>query len=300
MNLDKKKWIDALGYPKNKFEANQAVLIKKYSFDECDAEVYHQKNGENTFQKIIMVFPKDITTPRPAVIVPFYFPEAMLGMDIETGEELPKYKNIEMMLHLVRRGYIAACAQTFHLTYYKSNRGIYDFYRWTEASKLLLKDNPNWTGMAKLIFDTKLLTDLIESDSRVNSDKIGIAGHSLGGKMAFYSGCLDDRIKVILASDFGIRWEQSNWSDNWYWGDKVDRLIQDKMDHVNLLNIAGGKPFFLIAGEFDDDSSFEFMKMATVYNGKEEKLGFINHATGHRPTLEALSMGYDFIDKYLK
>ena len=42
--------------------------------------------------------------------------------------------------------------------------------------------------------------------------------------MAFYTGCLDERFKVILASDFGIGWDQTNWKDLWYWGSRVDEL----------------------------------------------------------------------------
>ena len=39
---------------------------------------------------------------------------------------------------------------------------------------------------------------------------------------------------------------------------------------------------------------------AEGYTENDPRLGFINHATGHRPTAEALDAGYDFLDKWLK
>ena len=59
--------------------------------------------------------------------------------------------------------------------------------------------------------------------------------------MAFYAGCLDHRIKVIVASDFGIGWDQTNWNEAWYWGDRLKDVRARGMDHSDLLSLAGGK-----------------------------------------------------------
>ena len=76
-----------------------------------------------------------------------------------------------------------------------------------------------------MVSDTTLLIDAVAFDFRVDNTCIGIMGHSLGGKMAFYTGCLDERVRVIVASDFGIGWEQTNWSDIWYWHNSVDEFL---------------------------------------------------------------------------
>ncbi|MBE6911604.1 MAG: hypothetical protein E7473_03675 [Ruminococcaceae bacterium] len=49
----------------------------------------------------MIAFPKKITLPCPAVVIPFYFPEAMLGFDPVTGETLSEYTSISMMEDLV-------------------------------------------------------------------------------------------------------------------------------------------------------------------------------------------------------
>jgi hypothetical protein len=134
----------------------------------------------------------------------------------------------------------------------------------------------------------------------VDPERIGITGHSLGGKMAFYAGCLDSRIKVIVASDFGIGWNQTNWKDIWYWGDRLNEVKSRGMDHAGLLSLSGGKPFCLIAGQADNEESGVIMRRAKGYERHPERLKLINHATGHRPPRSATEEGYRFLDRYLK
>ena len=300
MELRKRAWLEALGEPSYGFKAEPLKLRKKYEYPAFTAELYEQKNGPDTVQRVMKVFPTGVKTPCPAVAVPFYFPEAMLGFEPETGEELPYYAGVELMVQLAKRGYASASADAYHLTYLQSDKERGDFSRWKDAGEAVLREHPHWTGMGKLVSDTKLLVDALAEDPRVDADRIGIAGHSLGGKMAFYAGCLDERVKVILSSDMGLGWDQTNWRDVWYWDDKVEVLIAKGMDHADLLGCTGGKPFCLIAGEFDNMDSWDMMCKAPGYAPEEGKLKIINHATGHRPPMYALQEGYDFLDRWLK
>jgi predicted esterase len=294
-----RKWLAMLGQPNDYLYQSSFELTKRLAHAEFDGELYRQANGPGTFQRTLLVLPKNLSGRVPAVAVPFYFPEAMLGFELDSGENLPFFAGIEMMLHLARRGFAVISADAYHLTYLASTHERNDFARWQEASAALLEDHPGWTGIGKLIADTRLLVDALCQDPRIDSGRIGIAGHSLGGKMAFYTGCLDQRIKAILASDFGFCWEQSNWGDLWYWGDKIKQLKEAGMDHSQLLSIAAPKPFYLIAGEYDKQDSFDLMQKARGYEKKPECLGFDNHATGHRPPPQALEMGYQFLEKWI-
>ena len=300
--MTKQIWKTALGTPSASyaFTPQMSPVQKTFTLDGCHGELYLQKNGPDTVQRVMMLFPESIKETCPGVVIPFYYPEAMLGMDPFTGEALPKFAGIEMMLHLAKRGYAVISADAYHLTYIPSDRARDDFRRWQEAAEALLKDHPQWTGMGKLTADTMLLTDALAADPRVDADRLGIAGHSLGGKMAFYAGCLDDRIKVILASDFGIRWEQTNWNDLWYWGDKVEMLRQAGLEHSSLLGCAAPKPMCLLAGQYDDETSREMMHAAPGYETCPERLKVVHHAKGHRPPADALEEGYAFLDNWLK
>ena len=294
------EWLKMLQIPDSYQYQKTIELICKYEFEKFDAELYRQANGPDTFQRVLKVFPKNCSRPLPAVAVPFYRPEKMIGFELDTGEILQNCIGIAMMAHLAQRGFIAASADAYHLTYVKSDLDREDFSRWKDCGEALTRDYPEWCGMGKLLADTRLLIDTLDSDPRVDSSRIGIAGHSLGGKMAFYAGCLDPRIKAILASDFGIGWDQTNWNDIWYWGDRVEKLKKAGLEHSQLLTMSGGKPFFLLAGKYDNEESRKIMLRAHGYESHPEYLGFLNHATGHRPPPDALAAGYDFLERHLK
>ena len=293
-----------LAEPANYAFENSTELVGVYAYKDFNAEVLIQNNGPGTIQKVIKVIPKDIGNRKcPAVVVPYYFPEAMLGTDLSTGVEISGYEEVEMMLHLVKRGFICISAESYHLTYCRESvRARDDFSRWKEASGALLRDYPQWCGIGKMVADTRLLIDLLESDSRVKKNRIGIAGHSLGGKIAFYTGCLDSRIKVILASDFGLLWTQSNWESQWYWGTKLEDLETRGFENVDLWEFSGFRPFCLIAGESDNDESYRSLSDRIRKTGGSafRNLQFVNHATGHRPPWHVLEQGYVFLEKYLK
>lgn len=291
-------WQKIIGEPTLSKALENAKLVEVYDRNDVTVELYSQVDQQGRNQRIMMAIPKNLDKPAPAVVIPFYFPEGMLGFNPKTNESIERYRHLDMMMHLVNRGYITISADAFYLTYTDSEDPKKEENPWLMAANLIYSENPSWTGVGRLISDTKLLVDLLVSDSRVDGERIGIAGHSLGGKMAFYTGCFDDRIKVIVASDFGFKWEQTNWNDPWYYGDKVETLKSLGMEHSQLLEIAQ-KPFCLIAGQYDDDSSLEAIRKAKGYE-TDEKLLFINHASGHYPTEDAINKGYDFIDKYLK
>ena len=278
-------------------------LIKKYSFPEFDGELYRQANGIRpdgtlTYQRVLIALPKMLTPKMPAVVVPFYCPEWALGMDLETGEVIDDFKGNPTMLHMVRRGYIAVCADTYQLTYAVPKDG--NPTPWLTAGKALHADYPEWSGVGKLIADTKLLVDLCEADDRVDSDRIGMVGHSLGGKIALCAGSLDPRVKVILASDPGLCWHRTNWHDPWYWGkERAEMLREAGEEHVDFLAAAAPKPFCLLAGEFDNDESRQLLYDLEGYKDCPERILVVDHRSGHRPPQYAAEAGYCFVDRWL-
>jgi len=296
----KQAWMEYLSTPTEYKYGKTVRLLKVYRFEDFDVELLAQANGPGTEQRVMKAIPKNSCGKLPAVVVPFYFPEAMVGFDPDSREALSKYEGISMMADLARRGYVTISADSYHLTYIDSPMDRGAFKRWAVAGKQLTRDWPGWTGMGKLVADTRLLVDLLEEDPRVDSGRIAIAGHSLGGKMAFYTGCLDRRIKAMLLSDFGFLWEQSNWEQVWYWGDKLRTLKEKGMDHTGLLSLCGGKPVMLLAGKYDNAESEAAMRKARGYKGRRQvRIEVLNHATGHRPPIEALEAGYDFLDKWI-
>lgn len=282
-----------------------------YARDGIRVECYEQANGPGTTQRVMVAMPTNAAMRLPAVVVPFYFPEAMLGFNpvdgtpeapglVRAGTNLTSYAAIAYMADLARRGYVTASADAYNLTYARQDAPTNNWEKWEHAGRSLVRDWPGWTGVGKLVFDTRLLVDLLSSHERVDSSRIGIIGHSLGGKMAFYAGCLDPRIKVIVASDFGIGWEQTNWGDIWYWGERLADMRGRGRTNADLLSLSGGKPFCLIAGKYDNEESGRIMRSAAGYSAHPDWLKLVNHASGHRPPPSASEAGFRFLDRFLK
>ncbi|MBR4676161.1 MAG: dienelactone hydrolase family protein [Victivallales bacterium] len=300
-------WEKTLGAPRESSYNHSVALIKQFDGDGFTAKLLRQNNGPTTWQRVLIMYPKGATAPCPAVVAPFYNPNKMSRLNLETGEEL-LHENAETIGYgrdLVARGFVTIMSETYHLTYIqrpKNDKDLNDFTRWRRAAAKLNEEEPGWTGVGKLVADTRLLIDLLETDPMVDASRIGIIGHSLGGKISFYTGCLDERVKAIVSSDFGIGWEQTNWSDPWYWGKKFAFLRASSMDHSQLLAIAAPKPFLLIAGNYDNDGANAFFAAARPYydaHGAFDNLKLFNHATGHRPTPEATEQSYKFLEEHL-
>ena len=174
--------------------------------------------------------------------------------------------------------------------------------RWKEAGEGVARDWPGWTGIGKMAFDASLLVEFARSHPRVDPARIALAGHSLGGKIAFYAGCLDGgrRVRAMLLSDFGFRWDRSNWGDVHYYGAALARVQAAGATHADLLAHANGLPLCLLAGEYDDESSFAAIRGVAAYAGAPaERLLLVNHASGHRPPPSARERGYGFLARAL-
>ncbi len=294
-----------MGKPENYDFEYDFKLLKKYECKDFDCELYLQSNGVRpdgtlTYQRVMIALPKNIRGKLPAVVVPFYYPEAAMGFDPEKMEICKEFKDTSTMLDIVSHGYIAISSDAYYLTYSDFDGDNEGLKRWEYVAEIFNREHPEWSGVGKLIYDTSLLIDVLEKDSRVDSDKIGIAGHSLGGKIAFILGCIDTRIKAVLASDFGLLWHQTNWQDDWYWGEKLTKVKKAGIENYMLLKDAAPKPFCLIAGEFDTEESCKVLYEIEEYKDCPERIFAVNHRSGHYPPKYASEAGYYFLDKWLK
>ncbi len=300
----RQRWETEIGRPLKPFE-HGVSLVRQFERDTFTGKLFKQTNAPGCFQYVLVLYPK-VNKPAPAVIVPFYQPETMSQINIATMEDniVEKDASIAFGRMLAERGFVTVMSETYHLTYIErpvSREDINDFYRWGRCAERLRIEEPQCSGVGKLVADTKLLIDLACSDPAVDSDRIGIIGHSLGGKISFYTGCLDERIKSIVSSDFGIGWGRTNWEDIWYWGDRLPSLRAAGMEHSQLLAIAAPKPFLLIGGYYDENGVNAFFAAAKPYYGDAfGNLRFINHATGHRPPMEASVAACEFLQRTLK
>lgn len=291
------RWLEVLGEPSLAPFDPTPECVETFDLPEARATVMSVPTSAHSRQQVVLLEPRQPARhPCPGAVVPFYNPDLMIGYDLETKE--PKDAPlVHFGRHLVQQGYVVVCGQAFPYNTVPDPQSDAPFAWWKAAAAKLLEQNPNWTGMGRLIWDARSATDVLLQQPHVDHERVVIIGHSLGGKIAFYAGCLDERIKAIVASDFGIGPSFTNWDAPWYLGDKVhDQGLG--VGHHHLLGIHAPRSFLLLAGACDGPASWQYINAARgVYQlyGKENAVGIIDHASGHRPTEPAMRTAYTWL-----
>jgi dienelactone hydrolase len=198
-------------------------------------------------------------------------------------------------VHLAERGYVALCPRNF----------IWDYggLKWMDAVSKLKRDNPNWKGMTKMVWDGIRAVDYLCSLDCVDKNRIGCIGHSLGGKEALFLAAFDPRIKVAVSSEGGIGLTFSNWDAEWYLGPDI-RKPDFPLENNQVLALIAPRPFLLIGGDSaDGEKSLPFiLSVKPIYAlfGAGDALSFFNHKQGHAYPPEAQKRAYEWIDRWLK
>lgn len=299
----RRKWAFWMDPPDGYAFEKEVRFVKRYSYSKYDAEMYLQRNGpeEWHWQRVLKVFPKDAGGPLPAVAIPFYFVEAMLGHELDDESAvLPKFAEVAQAAQLAKRGYMAITCDLSHVNYLKhevtAERLDGSF---SEMSYKLAEDWPMWNAHAQRVYVARLMLDVLECDPRVEKSRIGIAGHSLGGQTGFHAACFDPRVKSAALSDFGLDYDQTCWNVLHYWGGKLSAARAEGLENHTAITASGGTAFCIVGGLYDDVRTFAELRRAKGYRSHPEDLLFVHHASGHRPPQWALEAGYKFLDRTL-
>ena len=217
----------------------------------------------------------------PVVIVPYY------DVDSPAGENLGGHRSgggVRAFAKLaVQRGFIAVAIRWF---------GEGDGEGYDEAVHNLAH---GLTGLGKWITEAQTLVDYLVTRPDVDSKRIGIIGHSLGGKMALYAAAFDPRLAVIVSSEPGISLNFSNYEAFWYLG---KQRPQDR-DQEELLALIAPRPFLLIAGESSDgQKSWPYLQAAQSAYPIPQHLGMFNHRNGHTPTAQSVTHAMDWLERF--
>lgn len=194
-------------------------------------------------------------------------------------------------LGAAQRGMIAIVPRNY---LWPTNYGI----KAREMAEQFLMRYPESKGMARMLYDAQVATDILAAMPEVDANRIGCVGHSLGAKEVLYLAAFDERIKATVFSEGGISTKFSNWDAPWYLGETINKSFHH--DHDELLALIAPRPFLLIAGDSaDGDRSWPFIaKAMAVYRFylRKPTIAFYNHRTGHPLTKEAEKRSYQWIN----
>ncbi len=203
---------------------------------------------------------------------------------------------LQIGLHLARRGFVAFCPRNFLWTYRRDGK-IETAVAW------LRQRHPNISGMAKMLLDAMRGVDLLAAQPDVDPGRIGAIGHSLGAKEVLYLAAFDERIRASVSSEGGIGLGFSNWDAPWYLGETI-RRPGFSLDHGQVLALCAPRAFLLIGGESaDGDRSWPYVAAAMpVWKlaGAADAVGLFNHRRGHTFPAAAQTHAYEWLDWFLR
>lgn len=292
------QWRQVVGRPAFTDFDRALEVIDEFETAWAHGKVILQPTGPHQHQHVVLLEPTRSTgAPRPAAVVPYYHPDLMAGYDLKAHEPITERPNVQFGRHLAQQGYVVACMEAYPYNTVPEPDSDEGFAWWRAATVKLLTDNPEWTGIGKLTWDTSRAVDLLLAQPDIDAERVVAIGHSLGGKMAFYAAAFDERITACIASDFGIAWDFTNWDAPWYFGQQIEELDFTLNGHHALALIAP-RPFLLIAGEADRPESWQYIQEAQrVYRlyHREDAAGCFLHMTGHQPTAESIRGAYAWL-----
>jgi formylglycine-generating enzyme required for sulfatase activity len=287
------KWIKLLGSMDIAPPSPKTRLVSVINEQNYNAKLMYLQVEPDWWEKIIIMMPAEtMTHPRPVVIVPFYDVDTPAGKNLSGNMFLGK--TVDPFAYCaVQKGYIAVAIRWWGESY-----GEF----WSEAVANLKLRHPRVTGLGKWVWDAQRLVDYLYTLPEVNRTRIGIHGHSLGGKMALYASAFDDRISAVVSDELGVGLNFSNYEDYWYLGDSIHKMDRG-MDNHELIALIAPRPFLLIGGDkYDTNKSWYYINAAReVYKlyGRPENIGYFNHHTGHPPTPEAVWRSNEWLAHFL-
>jgi dienelactone hydrolase len=239
--------------------------------------------------------------PFPAVVVVFY--------EAKTGIGLGKAEYRDFAIQLAKRGFVTLSLGGDPNTYYP------------------IKDKCRIQPLSFHAYEAANCFNALANLPYVDAKRIGIVGHSYGGKWAMFAGCLYDKFTCMATSDPGIVFDEKranvNYWEPWYLGfdpalkeqrkagipsDKNPRtgpykkMMAEGRDLHELHALMAPRPFFVSGGSEDLPERWKALNHTVAVNkllGFENRVAMTNRA-GHSPTEESNEQLYGFFEWALK
>jgi dienelactone hydrolase len=245
--------------------------------------------------------------PFPAVLVVYYDAEAGAGL----GKELRDFG-----YQLAKRGFVALSI------------GTPEFCSLKPPYRPLCKqseEKPPLQPLSALAYVAANCHSALANMPNVDAERIGIVGHSYGGKWAMFASCLYEKFHCAVWSDPGIVFDESraniNYWEPWYLGYETDRqrqrgipgttnprtgaykeLILKGHDLHELHALMAPRPFLVSGGAEDPPKRWKALNHSVAVNkllGYDNRVAMTNRES-HSPTPESNEQIYAFFKYFLK
>ncbi len=237
--------------------------------------------------------------PFPAMLVVFYEPETAVGIGGKPGRDFAR--------QLVGRGF--ACLS------------IGFDPRVIDTGKSEIKIQP----LSYLAYVASNALTAMREFPEIDAERIGVMGHSYGGKWAMFAACLDERFACGVWSDPGIVFDETrrdvNYQEPWYLGWEPNQtrkpglvttdnprtgpyaqLIADGRDLHELQALMAPRPFLVSGGAEDKPKSWRALnRIVAVYDllGYKNRVAMTSREL-HDPNPESNGQIARFLEYVLK
>jgi dienelactone hydrolase len=232
----------------------------------------------------------------PAVLVVYY--------EAKTGVGLGKSELRDFAIQLAKRGFVTLSLGGDPNTYYPTKEICHvqplSFHAYEAANC--------YHALANL--------------PSVDPKRVGVVGHSYGGKWALFAGCLYEKFACMACSDPGVVFDETrgnvNYWEPWYLGfergreprkpgipnDKNPRtgpykkLMADGRDLHELHALMAPRPFLVSGGAEDPPARWTALNHSVAVNkllGAEHRVAMTNRKS-HAPTPESNELLYQFFE----
>ena len=236
--------------------------------------------------------------PFPAAVVPYYNAEAGAGL----GKELRDFG-----YQLTKRGFVTLSLGFPSSLYYPN------------------KEQPQLQPLSALAYVAANCHTALANLEEVDSDRIGIVGHSYGGKWAMFASCLYTPFACAVWSDGGIVFDEKranvNYWEPWYLGYEAGRqqreagipsldnprtgaykkLVEQRHNLHELHVLMAPRPFLVSGGSEDQAQRWKALNHSIAVNqllGYQNRVAMTNRR-GHSPTAESNEQIYSFFERFL-
>ncbi len=243
--------------------------------------------------------------PHPAVVTVYYEPETAIGEGTA---------NRDFAFQLARRGFVVLSIGTTEATKAKTY-GIY--YPSIEDAKV--------QPLSMLGYVAANAWYVLASRPEVDSERIGIVGHSFGGKWSLFASCLFDKFACAAWSDPGIVFDEArnsvNYWEPWYLGyhpkpwrkrgliteenpafGLYPKLTAEGRDLHELHALMAPRPFLVSAGSEDPSSRWIALNHTIAVNrllGYSDRVAMTNRPD-HSPNDSSNEVIYSFFQHFLR
>jgi pimeloyl-ACP methyl ester carboxylesterase len=239
--------------------------------------------------------------PFPTVLVVFYEPETSVGLNTNRFRDFGR--------ELARRGFVTLNLGTPGGNAWKPDTGVaqcqpLSFHAYVAANA--------WHALA--------------NHPAVDATRIGVVGHSYGGKWAMFAGALWEKFACVAVSDPGIVFDETrsnvNYWEPWYLGSDANekrpmpgipsatnprtgtykRMIDQGRDLHELHALIAPRPFFVSGGAEDPPERWQALRHLVEVNqllGVTNRVGMTNRKE-HSPDAASNAQLYRFFEHFLK